>query len=209
MTGFATVLLLVGGLGGWAATSSLASCTRRRHGRGRQQCQESAASDRRRCRRDPSARRRQGGGGDLVMRLDEVIRAPTSASSPASSTNSQLGWPAPQGRARRLSLGRDTAGADRQAEADIAEIIAGERALFASRSTARAGRRRNSANASPSFAKKLVVSRRSNTRRPMNWSQSIVSWARLRSCGPKHLVPLEQAFKPCATPPASKASGAS
>ena len=77
--------------------------------------------------------------GDLVMRLDEVI------------TRANLGIVAGKlnefaVRQTRLKAERDGSAsveiplrlADRQAEADIAEIIAGERALFASRSTARA-----------------------------------------------------------------------
>ena len=96
--------------------------------------------------------------GDLVMRLDETI------------TRANLGIVASQlnefaVRQARLKAERDGSAsveiprrlAGRQAEPDIAEIIAGERALFESRSTARAGRRRNSASASPSFAKKLVA----------------------------------------------------
>ena len=143
MTGFATVLLLVGGLGGWAATSSLAGAVL---AAGTVVVDSNVKKV-----QHPTGgvvgeiRVRDGdrvAAGDLVMRLDEVI------------TRANLGIVASQlnefaVRQARLKAERDGSAsveiprrlADRQAEADIAEIIAGERALFASRSTARAGQK--------------------------------------------------------------------
>ena len=143
MTGFATVLLLVGGLGGWAATSSLAGAVLAAgtvvvdsNVKKVQHLTGGVVGE---------IRVRDGdrvAAGDLVMRLDEVI------------TRANLGIVANQlnefaVRQARLKAERDGSAsveiprglADRQAEADIAEIIAGERALFASRSAARAGQK--------------------------------------------------------------------
>ena len=143
MTGFATVLLLVGGLGGWAATSNLAGAVL---AAGTVVVDSNVKKV-----QHPTGgvvgeiRVRDGdrvAAGDLVMRLDEII------------TRANLGIVASQlnefaVRQARLKAERDGSAsveiprrlADRQAEADIAEIIAGERALFASRSTARAGQK--------------------------------------------------------------------
>ena len=58
LMGLAITVFLVGGVGGWAATTQLGRRgDRARHDRGRVERQEGAASDRRRGRRDP----RQGG----------------------------------------------------------------------------------------------------------------------------------------------------
>ena len=153
MTGFAAVLLLVGGLGGWAATSNLAGAVL---AAGTVVVDSNVKKV-----QHPTGgvvgeiRVRDGdrvAAGDLVIRLDEIIvRANLGI------IVSQLNELAV--RQARLKAERDGAAsveiprtlADREADAEIAEIIAGERALFASRSTARAGRRRSSANASPSF----------------------------------------------------------
>jgi membrane fusion protein, type I secretion system len=141
--GIAAVLLLVGGLGGWAATSNLAGAVLAAgtvvvdsNVKKVQHLTGGVVGE---------IRVRDGdrvAAGDLVMRLDEIV-----ARANLGIIVSQLSELAV--RQARLKAERDGAASveiprtltDRDAEPDIAEIIAGERALFASRNTARAGQK--------------------------------------------------------------------
>ena len=114
MTGFATVLLLVGGLGGWAATSNLAGAVL---AAGTVVVDSNVKKV-----QHPTGgvvgeiRVRDGdrvAAGDLVMRLDETITRANLGIvvSQLNEFASQAG--PPEGRARRHSLGRHPAQAGR------------------------------------------------------------------------------------------------
>jgi HlyD family secretion protein len=141
--GFAVVLLMIGGLGGWAATSNLAGAVLAAgtvvvdtNVKKVQHLTGGVVGE---------IRVRDGDrvtAGDLILRLDETV------------TRANLGVIVSQLnelaiRQARLKSERDGALtvelpgalANRQTESDIAEIIAGERTLFASRRTSRLGQK--------------------------------------------------------------------
>jgi HlyD family secretion protein len=143
MIGFAAVLMLVGGLGSWAATSNIAGAVlaagtvvvdsnvkKVQHPTGGVVAE---------------IRVRDGDrvvAGDLVMRLDEIIMR-ANLGVIVSQLNElairQARLKAERDGAASVEIPRTLAGRD--VEPDIAEIIAGERALFVSRQTARAGQK--------------------------------------------------------------------
>jgi HlyD family secretion protein len=143
MIGFAAVLLLVGGLGGWAATSNLAGAVL---AAGTVVVDSNVKKVQHQTGGVVAEIRVRDGdrvaAGDLVIRLDETIMRAN-----LGIIVSQLNELAV--RQARLKAERDGAAsveiprtlAGRDAEPDIAEIIAGESALFVSRGTARAGQK--------------------------------------------------------------------
>ena len=172
MTGFATVLLLVGGLGGWAATSSLAGAVL---AAGTVVVDSNVKKV-----QHPTGgvvgeiRVRDGdrvAAGDLVMRLDEVI------------TRANLGIVASQLNEFAVRQARLKAERDGSTSVEIPRGL-----LIARRRPTSPNHRRRARpirepphcpggaegatprTHHPASQKKLVVSRRSNARRPMNWS---------------------------------------
>jgi HlyD family secretion protein len=142
--GFATVFLLVGGLGVWAATSSLAGAVLA-------PAAVVVDTDVKKIQHPNGGvigeiRVREGDhvtAGDIVVRLDETV------------TRANLGVVVSQlnelaVRQARLKAERDGAAkievpralADRLAQPEIAEIVAGEQTLFESRKSARAGQKK-------------------------------------------------------------------